>query len=124
MSADGVAEETRRKASTEWFHGLANHARGEIAHRCSSESVARLQEHVALCLTGQQVPEQLTPEQFAEVVHDLRDNELEWERAWLNAAVMADDLLLAGQAEEAVHALSAFARTCPWIAWTLVCCQE
>ncbi|WP_374412755.1 hypothetical protein [Hydrogenophaga sp.] len=110
----GKANQARRQASVEWFHALANHDRSEIARRCSPEFLERLRDHLALCLTGQPVPEALTPEQFAEVVLDLRANELDWERAWLAAAVKADDLVLAGQVEEAAHTLNAFAQDCPW----------
>ncbi|MGM9426905.1 hypothetical protein [Hydrogenophaga sp. MI9] len=76
--------------------------------------MTRLQEHVARCLDGNPLPTELTPEQFAEVVLDLRANELDWERAWMAAAVKADDLMLAGNTEEAVHALNVFAQDCPW----------
>lgn len=114
MSLGGKANQARRQASVEWFHALANHDRSEIARRCSPEFLERLRDHLALCLTGQPVPEALAPEQFAEVVLDLRANELDWERAWMAAAVKADDLMLAGQVEEAAHALSAFAQECPW----------
>lgn len=104
----------QRKASTDWFNGLSRLDRSELARCCSPEAVERLRHHVALCRIGQPVPGGLTPEQFAEVVLDLRANELDWERAWLAAAVKADDLVLAGQVEEAAHTLNAFAQDCPW----------
>ena len=69
---------------------------------------------MARCLDGNPLPTELTPEQFSEVVLDLRANELDWERAWMAAAVKADDLMLAGNTEEAVHALNVFAQDCPW----------
>ncbi|MBL8386778.1 MAG: hypothetical protein JNK17_00930 [Hydrogenophaga sp.] len=116
MSILGVGEATQRKASTDWFRGLARLDRSELARCCSPEAVERLRHHVALCRIGQPVPGGLTPEQFVEVVLDLRANELEWERAWLSAAVKADDLVLAGQMEEAAHTLNAFAQDCPWYA--------
>lgn len=111
MSTD---DQALRQASIEWFHGLANHDHREIARRCSPESLARLRSHWVLCLNGHPAPRDLTPQQFAEVVLDLRANERDWERAWMAAAVKADDLMLAGQTEEAVHALQAFAQSCPW----------
>lgn len=114
MNLSGLGDRQRRQASSEWFHALANHDCGEIARRCSPENLSRLQDHVSHCLVGSPLPSDLTPEQFAEVVLDLRANELDWERAWLAAAVKADDLMLAGQTEEAVHALNMFAQDCPW----------
>ena len=111
MSTD---DQALRQASIEWFHGLANHDHREIARRCSPESLERLRGHLALCLNGHPEPGDLTPQQFAEVVLDLRTNERDWERAWMAAAVKADDRMLAGQTEEAVHALNAFAQDCPW----------
>ncbi|MFP8779427.1 hypothetical protein [Hydrogenophaga sp. RWCD_12] len=111
---DGVDDKARRQASIAWFHDLAIHDRNEIARRCSPDTEALLRAHVALCLSGQDVPPRLTPEQFAEVVLDLRANERDWERAWMAAAVQADDRMLAGQVEEAGHVLSEFAKACPW----------
>lgn len=113
MSA--VDEGTRRKASTEWFHELAELGREEIAGRWTPEIERRLAVHVALCLRDVGMPAVRTPEQFAEVVLDLRDNESGWNRATMAAIIRADDLVLAGQKEEAVHVLDAFAASCPWV---------
>ena len=114
MSNDGVNEETRRVASIEWFHGFAQLGRDEMARQWTPEIEGRLREHVALCLTGIEMPGIRTPEQFAEVVIDLRANESDWDRATMAAIIRADDLALAGQTEEAVHVLHAFAASCPW----------
>lgn len=124
MNVSGLDDRQRRQASTAWFHVLANHDRSEIARRCSPENLSRLQDHVSQCFVGSPLPSDLTPEQFAEVVLDLRANELDWERAWLAAAVKADDLMLAGQTEEAVHALNAFAQDCPWRMFRAAARQE
>lgn len=124
MSMGGLDDSARRHASVEWFHGLANHDRNEIARRCSPENLALLRDHLVRCLAGSALPSDLTPQQFAEVVLDLRANELDWERAWMAAAVKADDRMLAGNTEEAVHALNAFAQDCPWQVFRAAALQE
>lgn len=115
MSADGFDDGARRTASIDWFHSLAELGRDEIARRFSPVNLARLQAHVQLCLAGAELPWIGTPEQFAETVLDLRANESEWNRATMSAIIRADDLMLAGQAEEAVQVLQSFAASCPWL---------
>lgn len=115
MTADGRDDGTRRTASIDWFHQLAALGRDEIAHRFSAENQTRLQTHVALCLDGANLPLIGTPVQFAETVLDLRANECEWNRVTMSAIIRADDLMLAGQTEEAVQVLLAFAASCPWV---------
>lgn len=114
MSAQGLDETARRSASIGWFHQLAELDRDEIARRCSPENLARLQDHLALCLQGAEPPGIMEPAQFAETVLDLRSNERDWNRATMAAIIRADDLMLAGQTEEAVQVLLAFAASCPW----------
>lgn len=103
-----------RMASIDWFHQLAELGSDQIAVRFSPENLARLQAHVALCLDGAELPGIKTPAQFAETVLDLRANESDWNRATMSAIIRADDLMLAGQTEEAVQVLLAFAASCPW----------
>lgn len=103
-----------RTASIDWFHQLAELGSDQIAVRFSPENLARLQAHVALCLDGAGLPGICSPTQFAETVLDLGANESDWNRATMSAIIQADDLMLAGQAEEAVQVLLAFAASCPW----------
>lgn len=112
---DGADDKARRQASTEWFHSFAKLGRGELARRWTPEMERRLKDHVALCLTGVEMPGARMPEQFAEVVIDLRASESDWNRATMAAIIRADDLVLAGQTEEAVHVLHTFAAFCPWV---------
>ena len=102
-------------ASITWFHGFAALDRDEIARLWTPEIERRLIDHVALCLTGVEMPGVRAPEQFAEMVLDLRSNEGDWNRATMAAIVRADDLVLAGQTEEAVQVLHAFASSSPWV---------
>lgn len=106
--------DAQRTASINWFHQLAELGADQIAARFSTESLARLQAHVALCLDGAGLPGICSPTQFAETVLDLRANESDWNRATMSAIIQADDLMLAGQTEEAVQVLQAFAASCPW----------
>lgn len=115
MNTDDQDDDARRDVSVDWFHQLAGGDRDEIARRFTPESLARFQAHVALYLEGAEVPRIRTPEQFAETVLDLRANESGWNRATMSAIIQADDLLLAGQTEEAVQVLLTFAASCPWL---------
>jgi hypothetical protein len=114
LNGENPDGEARRAASAAWFHAFAELGRDEIARRWAPETERRLADHLAWCLTGVEMPAVRTAEQFAEVVLDLRANERDWERAWMAAVVEADDLVLAGQEEEAAHTLNEFARACPW----------
>lgn len=102
-------------ASAAWFHELAGLGHDEIARRCSPQALARLQAHVAICLTGCVPPAALSPAQFAETVLDLQASEHRWHGALMAAVIRADDQALAGQVEEAQHTLHAFAQVCPWV---------
>jgi hypothetical protein len=104
-------------ASIDWFHRLADLGAEQIAARYSPESLARLKAHMALFLDGAELPVIWTPAQFAETVLDLRSNETDWNRATMWAIIRADDLMLAGQTEEAVQVLLAFAASCPWVSF-------
>lgn len=115
MNRNGMDDAGRRAASTEWFHAFSALGRDEIARQWTPEIEGRLAAHLAWCLTGAGMPEVRSPEQFAEVVLDLRASEADWHRSTMAAVIRADDLVLAGQAEEAVHVLHAFAAACPWV---------
>lgn len=108
-------QDVLRTASIDWFHQLAELGSDQIAARFSPASLARLQAHVVLCLDGAELPAIRTPAQFSETVLDLRANESDWNRATMSAIIRADDLMLAGQTEEAVEVLLSFAASCPWV---------
>lgn len=108
-------QDVLRTASIDWFHQLAELGSDQIAARFSSASLARLQAHVVLCLDGAELPAIRTPAQFSETVLDLRANESDWNLATMSAIIRADDLMLAGQTEEAVEVLLSFAASCPWV---------
>ena len=103
-----------RNALTEWFHDLAGKSAEDLKHASSPANLDKLRAHISLSLPDCSPPDDLKGERFAEVVLQLRANEIAWNQATMAALIKADDLFKNGQASEARSELQAFAANCPW----------
>lgn len=107
-------DESQMDEQIEWFHSFAEQPVPAIATHASDANREAIARFVALCLPDHTFPTNLSPEQFAEEVKELRGNEMTWNRSLMAALAHADDLASSGDAQAAAAALESFASSCPW----------
>lgn len=94
---------------------MAELAHEDLVARFDDESKESLSKLVRLCLPNQTVPENITSEEFAFWVHDLRKSERDWNRALGVVIVNADDAYANGNINTSVRILCEFVAECPWV---------
>lgn len=98
-----------------WLHSMAELAHADLVTRFDDECKESLSKLVNLCLPSQTVPADLSSEEFAQWVHDLKTSERDWNRALGAVIVKAEDAHASGDRVASVRLLSEFAAGCPWI---------
>lgn len=109
-----MPDDPDRDGLTEWFHALAKLGYEEICDQATRENIDKLSLHIQRSVPEYSLPSDLTTEQFAEAVHELRKNESVWNQATMASLIRADDLFKVGLVHEAVQELHRFAASCPW----------
>lgn len=98
----------------DWFHAFAKQSIEQLAQLANEENRSRFLQYVTESLPGHAPPGALPPEDFAQAVVALRDNERTWNQALMAALIDADDLHRNGATQESVEYLKVFADSCPW----------
>jgi hypothetical protein len=86
--------ESRSNGQIEWFHWFAAQPKEAIASQASEVNRARLTQFVDSSLPGYSFPTDLSPEQFAEAVQDLRTNESGWNRSLMTVILILKQMIL------------------------------
>jgi hypothetical protein len=94
---------------------MAKLSHAELAARFDLSTRTRLVQLVDLCVSGVAVPTDLSAEEFAQWIHDLRDSERDWNRSLGIAILSAEDAHAAGDAACAAKLLRDFASQCAWL---------
>lgn len=94
---------------------MAELAHEDLVARFDDETKESLSKLVSLCLPNQTVPENISPEEFAFWVHDLRKSERDWNRALVAVIINADDAYANGNKSTSVRILCEFVAECPWV---------
>jgi len=98
-----------------WLHSMADLAHADLVARFDDECKESLSELVNVCLPSQVVPGDISPEEFAHWVHDLRSSERDWNRALGAMIIRAADAHASGNRDISVRLLLEFVAECPWI---------
>ena len=106
--------ESELSAQTEWFHEFAKQSINQIALQANEANRAMFASYVATSLPNHGVPDDQPPEEFARTVHELLENEKQWNRALMSALIKSDDLYKSKDRKSAVSVLESFAASCPW----------
>ena len=109
-----MSDERARDEQTEWFHQFADQAPDQIAANANEANRSAVASFVSLSLPDHPMPDDLSPEEFADAVMSLRESERAWNRAVCTALIQADDLHISHDDEQAFAVLQAFAKSCPW----------
>jgi hypothetical protein len=107
-------DRTSRDEQIGWFHELASLPRAQLVAEASVQNLTAFRNLMKCCLPNHPAPEDLSAEEFAAAVVNLRENELEWNRALMSALVKADDLNASHGRSHAADSLRSFANSCPW----------
>ena len=99
----------------DWLHRLAKLSHAELAAKFDVSAQTKLMKLVELCVSGVVVPTDLSAEEFAQWIHDLRDSERDWNRSLGVAILSAEDAHTAGDAAGAARSLRDFASQCAWL---------
>ena len=106
--------ESELSAQAEWFHEFAKQSIDQIALQANETNRALFARYVATSLPNHSAPENQPPEEFARTVHELRENETQWNRALMSALIKSGDLYDSHDRQSAVSVLESFAASCPW----------
>lgn len=98
-----------------WLHENAAVPLDGLAASVNEEQRCTLLALISTCFPSTILREGLSPEEFAQTVYALRENEGEWNRALANAILKADELYSRQDRAGAVEELHQFARQCPWL---------
>lgn len=101
-------------AQTEWFHEFAKQSIDQIALQATEANRNLFSHYAATSLAKHKPPDGLAAEEFAHIVHELRENERRWNRALMSALIESQDLYRSQNQESAVSVLELFAASCPW----------
>lgn len=106
--------ESELSAQTEWFHAFAKQSPDQIALQANEANRSLFSRYATTSLPNHRPPEGQSPEEFARTVHELRENERQWNQALMSALVKSDDLYKSKDHQNAVAVLESFAASCPW----------
>jgi hypothetical protein len=106
--------ESELSAQTEWFHEFAKQSVDQIALQANEANRSLFARYATTSLPNHSPPEGQSPEEFARTVHELRENERQWNRALMSALIKSDDLYKAKDRKGAISVLESFAASCPW----------
>lgn len=110
-----VNDQTEQDELIGWLQGLRGLSESELLVAASPEALAKLQRLVATCIEGGTLPADPTPEEFADIVATLRENERQWSQFLGTALLQAEDAIPAKGREVAAAAMDLFAENCPWL---------
>ena len=98
----------------EWFHQFAKQTMDRLTLQATEENCLLFEQYVIASLPNHRPPFGQSPEQFADAVVKLRDNERQWNQGLMSAMVAADDLYQSKDWQGAYATLVTFAASCPW----------
>lgn len=98
-----------------WLRDSGELTHAELIEQFDQSAHQRLIDLVQHCVEGLTVPSNLTADEFAHWVHDLRRSHLEWNRALGQALLDAEDAHADGKQNAAVQLLTKFAKDCSWL---------
>lgn len=98
-----------------WLHDMADLSHEDLVGLFDAAAHQKLKQLVNLCLVGQSVPTDLSAEEFAHWIHDLRGSERDWNRSLGSTLLKAEELQAAGDRKGAVAVLEQFASQCSWV---------
>lgn len=98
-----------------WLRDVGELSSAELVAQYDQSAHQRLHDLVANCVEGLTVPGDLTVNEFAQWVHDIRRSHLEWNRALGQALLDAEDARFNGDRNAAVLLLTKFATQCAWL---------
>lgn len=110
-------------AQVGWFHDLAEEvsAGRAVFNSTARDSLARFLE---VFLPGHLLSGGETDRELEEIVRDVRENEVAWNRALQRAIVGSHDAFDAGNPSRAVGVLAEFARECPWTSFAQIALDQ
>jgi hypothetical protein len=110
-------------AQVRWFHDLAEEVR---AGRATFNSTTRdsLGRFLGVFLPGHPLSGGETEGELGEVVRDVRENELAWNRSLQRAIVSSHDAFDAGNSGQAIGILEEFARKCSWTCFAQIALDQ
>ena len=107
--------ESELSAQTEWFHEFARQSIDQIALQANEGNRSLFMRYATTSLPDHRPPEGQSPEEFARTVHELRENERQWNRALMSALIKSDDLYNKSKDwKGAISVLESFSASCPW----------
>lgn len=98
-----------------WLRELGELSHPELVAKFDQSSHKRLIDLVQCCLEGVAIPCDLTADEFAQWIHDIRQSHLEWNRSLGLTLLEAEDASANGDNDAAVRLLTVFAERCSWI---------
>jgi len=101
-------------AQIERFQTLAALDRSELAKLYSPDVETWLKTFINVHLPGHGSPSSLTPDTFADLLHNFRDNKRAWSQTLGDLITRLADNLSEDERQEAMRKLEDFIRECPW----------
>jgi hypothetical protein len=98
-----------------WLREVGELSDAELAAQFDQSAHQRLVDLARYCVEGVSVPVDLTADEFAQWVRDLRRSHFEWNRALGQALLDAEDAQSKGDKGTAVQVLTEFASACSWL---------
>jgi hypothetical protein len=98
-----------------WLRDAGELSHAELVAQFDQLTHSRLIDLAQHCVEGLTVPSNLTAEEFAHWVHDIRRSHLEWNRALGQTLLESEGACADGKIDVAVQMLTKFAAACPWV---------
>lgn len=98
-----------------WMHRLAKLTHEDLANQFDPAALKKLKIFVKRCLVDQEVPANLSANDFAIWIYELKTSEVDWSCALGSTILRAEELTANGDPNGATQLLENFSEQCSWI---------
>jgi hypothetical protein len=111
--ADSMIDENERDALFGTLHELAEMPRDQLKRQKSQSTLAIVKRLLLCCWVNKSFPRDMSPDEFADFVYQLREEERVWSSKLGGLIVAAEDKMAAGDSSSTKEYFDYFLARCP-----------